>query len=108
MIISVCLNDAEYAAFLEGFKNSAYRHKSEYVRKLVLGKPVKMWYRNRSMDELVEMGVGLRKDLRRVLAGEAIDPNSKQELSNRLVVIEEQLIKLVKICGLAYTQKKMC
>lgn len=107
MIFSVYMDDDQHARFLEGFKNSIYRHKSEYGRKLLLGKPVKVIYRNRSMDDLIEMSVGLRKDVRRLLSGETLDPILKQELLDKITSIEEQLIKLIEICGHPWTPKKM-
>jgi hypothetical protein len=107
MIFSVYLNEEQNALFLEGFKRSAYRHKSEYGRKLLLGKPVKTLYRNRSMDDLVEMGVGLRKDVRRLLSGETLEPDLIRELTEKIVSIEEHLIKLVDICSLSWTRAKM-
>ena len=106
MIFSVYLDDAQHTAFIEGFRKSIYKHKSEYGRKLLLGKPVKVLYRNRSMDELVEMGVGLRKDLRRLLDREAMDAYSGAEISSRLATIEEQLIKLVELCGPLYSPRR--
>lgn len=99
MVIKVYVNEEQHSRFLEGFNNSSYRIKSDYGKNLLLGKPVKTICRNRSIDDLVEMGAGLRKDLRRLLAGETFEPSQKEELSARIGSIEEHLIKLIELCG---------
>ena len=92
------LRDDEYQQFMAAFEKSLYRKISAYSRNLLLGKPVKVIHRNRSLDDFIEMGVGLRKDLRRVLSMEIFSSTELQELKSKIISIEEQLIKLVEIC----------
>lgn len=90
--------DDEYQQFMAGFKKSSYRKISPYSKSLLLGKPVKMIYRDRSLDDFIEMGVGLRKDLRRFLSSPTFNPSDQQELTAKVASIEENLIQLVDLC----------
>ncbi len=45
------------------FKKTRFSKLSEYVRSLLLGKPVIVLYRDRSMDEILEEMVNLRQEL---------------------------------------------
>jgi hypothetical protein len=58
-----------------------------------------MVYRNRSLDDLIEMGVGLRKDLRLLLSREVLSAAEKEELNKKVISIQERLIQLVDICN---------
>jgi hypothetical protein len=88
----------DYETFMEGFKNTLYKKKSHYARKLLLGQSVTVTYRNRSLDDLIEMGVGLRKDLRLLLSTGILSPAEKEELSKRIASIEQHLIQFVEAC----------
>jgi len=98
MTVNVYMCNADYQAFQRGFKNSLYQKQNEYARKLLLGKPVVTIYRNRSLDDFVEMGSGLKKELRRILS--IADPLEKEKLYTKIALIEENLINLVEICKL--------
>ena len=98
MNIAIYMCKEEYEAFHEGFKNSLYRRRNDYARKLLLGKPVVMIYRNRSLDDFIDMGSGLRKELRRYLSTGTSSAQEKEELNKKIISIEENLIKLVELC----------
>jgi hypothetical protein len=97
--VRVNLQAQEYEAFIGGFKSTLYKKKSHYARKLLLRQPVTMVYRNRSLDDLIEMGVGLRKDLRLLLSREVLSAAEKEELNKKVISIQERLIQLVDICN---------
>jgi hypothetical protein len=97
--LGVYLREEEYQAFLEAFGKSGYRSKTDYARRLVLGKPVKVLARNRSLDDLIELGVKLRKELRLLLTKDMFTPVEKESLIRNIVNIEEHLVKLVESCG---------
>ncbi|PAW92293.1 hypothetical protein CKK33_01805 [Mucilaginibacter sp. MD40] len=54
---------AEYDQISNRFKQTRFRKLSEYVRSVLLGKPVTVFYRDKSMDELLEEIVNLRQEL---------------------------------------------
>lgn len=76
--LGIYLRENEYQTFMEGFKGTPYRSKNAYVRNLVLGKPVKVLCRNRSLDDFIEFGVKIRKDLRLLLEKEGITAAEKR------------------------------
>src|ERR1700744_5212833 len=73
--LGVYLREKEYQAFMEAFGKSGYRSKTDYARNLVLGKPVKVLSRNRSLDDFIEFGVKLRKELRLLLEKDVFTPS---------------------------------
>lgn len=51
---SIYFSQAEYEIFRAAKSKSTCRSISEYGRKLLLGAPVTIYYRNKSMDDLIE------------------------------------------------------
>lgn len=62
-IIGLRLTSGEYSGLEKEWKKSTCRKLSDYVRRLIFGKPLVSSYRNRSMDELMSELILLRKDL---------------------------------------------
>lgn len=54
---------AEYDQINNRFKKTRFRKLSEYVRSVLLGKPVTVFYRDKSMDDLLEEMISLRQEL---------------------------------------------
>lgn len=57
------LSEDEYQTVKTRFQKSTFLKMSEYNRSLLLGKPVKINYRNLSMDQLMEELILLRQEL---------------------------------------------
>jgi hypothetical protein len=96
--INVSLKEGEYERFTQAYKNTSYRSKAAYARKLLLGKPATVLYRNRSLDEFIESGVQLRKQLKLLTAKETLTREERTDLQQKLMSIEELLITIVSIC----------
>lgn len=64
--VHVRLNEAEFLALKKTFSKTQTRNLSEYVRRIILGKPMIGTYRNSSLDALMEELIRLRKDLNNV------------------------------------------
>ena len=62
-LIGLRLTSDEYEILDRNWKNTTVRKLSEYVRRLLFGKPVTTYHRNKSLDELVSELVLLRKEL---------------------------------------------
>lgn len=62
-IIGVRLTLVEFEKIEKNWKASTCRKLSEYVRRLILGKPIVSTYRNKSMDEFMAELMKLRIDL---------------------------------------------
>ena len=61
--ISVRLKESEYRALEEQFKKSTCRKFSEYLRNIMLAKPITIRYRNASADAFLTEMIGLKKEL---------------------------------------------
>jgi len=96
--INVSLKEGEYEKFVHAYKETSYRSKAAYARKLLLGKPATVLYRNRSLDEFIESGVQLRKQLKLLIAKESLTTEEKTDLQQKLVSIVELLITIVNLC----------
>lgn len=96
--LNISLQESDYEKFVQAYKRTVYRSKSSYARKLLLGKPVALISRNRSLDDFIELGVKVRKDLRLLLGKETFSPGEKEMLIQKMAVIEENLIKIVNLC----------
>lgn len=68
-LLKVLLTAKEYETFQVNFKKTTFRIISDYQRALLLGKPVKLHYRNRSLDDFLDIAGQLRTSL------DAIDRN---------------------------------
>ncbi|UKJ09201.1 plasmid mobilization protein [Solitalea lacus] len=60
------LTEVEYKRLHSLFSNTTCPKMSNYVRKVLLGKPVVVTYRNQSLDELMEEAILLRKELNNI------------------------------------------
>lgn len=96
--ISIYMPKSEYEKFIAGYNTTIYRSKNAYARKLLLGKPITMVYRNRSLDDFTESAIRLRKDLRVFLCKDAFTSTEKEYLAHQMASIEKYLIKIVDLC----------
>jgi predicted CopG family antitoxin len=60
---TVTINDEVYPKILELYAVSACRSLSEYVRKVLLQKPVFIKYRSQTADDALQVMIELKKDL---------------------------------------------
>jgi len=97
--VVVNLTETDYGTFLNGYETTMHRSLSAYGARLLLGKPVKVIVRNRSIDDLIELGGKLRKDLKDLLAKDSLTLSEKEALRQSLQSIENNLIKLVTLCS---------
>lgn len=68
-LLKVLLTTPEFEAFEASFKKTTFRLISDYHRALLFGKPVKLYFRNRSLDEFLVLAGELKVSL------DAIDRN---------------------------------
>ena len=61
--VVVMLSKADFEKFKEGLANSTCRGMSEYGRKLLTGRPVTMFYRDKAFDAFVQEAIALRNYL---------------------------------------------
>ncbi len=62
-ILLTRLKPAEFKLLDNRFKKTRFRKLSEYIRSVLLEKPVTVMYRDKSMDEVLEELILLRKEL---------------------------------------------
>lgn len=60
------LTEAEYKKIAKGFSQSTKRKISEYVRAILLDKPITVYTRNKSVDDFVSEIILIRKELKAI------------------------------------------
>ncbi len=61
--LKIRLRPSEEESLNKGYKKSTFQNLSEYGRAMILGKPVTVIYRDKSMDEILEELALLRREL---------------------------------------------
>jgi hypothetical protein len=64
--LTVRLNDEEYAELQRLFKNTTCRQLSDYVRRIILGRPLNVKYRNASVDDFLTDMLVMKRELNAV------------------------------------------
>lgn len=64
--LTVRLNDEEYKELQRLFKNTTCREMSDYVRRIILVKPINVKYRNASVDDFLADMLAMKKELNAV------------------------------------------
>ena len=93
------LSEKEMEEFNQAYGKTPYRSKSEYSRKMLLGKPITVYHRNKSLDELIELVIKLRKDLKSLPMAETVTADERERLLLNVHQIIEQLIKIIEQCS---------
>lgn len=61
--IDVRLTDAEHSKIDNMYKTSTCLTKAQYVRELIFNRPIRIFYRNQSLDDLIEEIVILNREI---------------------------------------------
>jgi len=82
----ICISESELTRLRENCGRSNCKNLSEYIRKVSLGDPVTIFYRNKSFDEFVEEVVLLRNQLQDLCARLPPEPRGYEVLILELIV----------------------
>jgi hypothetical protein len=93
------LSVKEFEEFEQAYKQTMYRSKSEYARKMLLGKPVTTIYRDRSLDDFIESSVQIRKELKKVLAMDVFTPEEREDFKMTVNDVVGNLMKMIEQCA---------
>src|SRR5450432_590228 len=81
--LNIRLTDLELKKINEGFSRSTKRKRSEYVRSILLGKPISVYTRSKSIDDFLNEMITLRQELNHI-------GNNFNQLVRRLHMMEEK------------------
>lgn len=73
---------------------------SEYVRKVIMKKPITLFHRNQSFDEFIDIMIVWRKEVREILGKPTLTENDVNVLKQLFKQIQEGINKLVDLCSL--------
>ena len=90
VIMSIHCSKQEYDKISELQKGTICRSLSEYARKMMLGQPVAVIFRNASLDALIDMINEVRNQLERLIEHQSLSISDKAQLKS--LVLELQLI----------------
>jgi len=66
--VAVWLLEEEWKALEKKIGQTTCRSVSEYLRKVILGEPVRVLHRSQSLDDLIQEAILLRKELQSMMA----------------------------------------
>ncbi|HEY4338208.1 MAG TPA: hypothetical protein VGM89_20010, partial [Puia sp.] len=89
--LRVKMSPSEYAKVEKEWKESIYNDRSEYLRMVLRKKPVVNKYRNQSLDDLLEVLVGLKSQLEGL--GRSLLPADVEYLKSMLIKIYEKCVQ---------------
>ena len=98
-IIGFHVSAREFEEFTQAYNQTVYRNKSEYARRMLLGKPVTTIFRDRSLDDFIESSVQIRKDLKKILAMEVFTPEEREYFNRKVNQVIDSLNKIVEQCS---------
>ena len=94
--VGIGLRPKDYEQVQKAFANTTCHTLAEYCRKIILGKPIVVIYRDRSFDDFTEACIQLRKDLEVILAKGVFDESEKQWAHREIEMIKEKCIQIYK------------
>jgi hypothetical protein len=89
--VTIQVTEEDLQKLEERLANSTCRTMSEYGRKLLLGKPVTVLYRNRSLDAFIDEAIALRTEMQQVRKGLTFS----KENEIRLILLHDQANKCI-------------
>ncbi len=89
--ITICYSEGEKQELKKKVANSTCRTTSEFIRKATLGRPLHVFYRNKSFDEFVDECIALRKEMRTIRETMPLDSLGIA----RLLAIQENIQTLI-------------
>lgn len=92
--VQITLSVLQYEQFVTAFKHTPYTTMTDYARKLLLGKPVRTYYRDRAFDEFTEAAIGFRKDARLMLQRPDWSEEEKSWMKEKFEKMEQLHIKI--------------
>ncbi len=115
--ITIRLKEAEFVQLETQFKKTTYRKFSDYLRRLMLAKPITILYRNASADAFLTEMIGLKNELSaignnfnqmvkrlhtfdhslEVKVWAAINETSKENLNKKMLEIREKLNQIYEL-----------
>jgi hypothetical protein len=98
-IIGFHVSAKEFEEFTQAYKQTVYRNKSVYARKMLLGKPVTTIFRDRSLDDFIENSVQIKKELKKILAMEFFTLAEREHLNTKVNQVIDSLIEIVEQCN---------
>jgi hypothetical protein len=98
--ISVQYTKGEKQELKKKVANSTCRTTSEFIRKATLGRPLYVFYRNKSFDEFVDECIALRKEMRTIRETMPLDSLGIARLLAIQENIQSSIIKLANQCAL--------
>ena len=81
--LNIRLSEQEFKKINDGFSRSTKRKRSEYVRSILLGKPISVYTRSKSIDDFLNEMITLRQELNHI-------GNNFNQLVKRLHMMEEK------------------
>ena len=94
VFLGLKLTDEEKGKIIGEMSNTNCRTFTDYVRKKLLGKPLCVYYRNRSYDDFTEACITLKRDLDTLLQKDHWSESEKKWLNEQILETKNIITKL--------------
>ncbi|MBN9384787.1 MAG: hypothetical protein J0H74_28795 [Chitinophagaceae bacterium] len=84
----------EYAQLQKRLAESSDPSMASYARKLLLGRPVTIFYRDRAFDDFTEARIQFRKDVELILEKGGLSETEKDWLHRQMTIMHELHVKI--------------
>jgi hypothetical protein len=98
MVVNFTCSREEYEAIQILARETTCRSFSEYARKVLMGKPVVVTIRNRSLDDLIDVLTGIYANLEGLGARPSWGPKEREEVARVLEMISSTVFKIIEQC----------
>ena len=98
--ICIYVTAAQYAEIANARAGTTCRSVSEYARRLLLGKPITVYYRNRSFDEFSEHYLRFKEEIKSLLAKDVFTLQDRQQILQYLSEIKKVVNSIADKCML--------
>ncbi|MBN8850250.1 MAG: hypothetical protein J0H07_00185 [Sphingobacteriales bacterium] len=95
----ISITAGEYQKIKDGYAVTTCRSMSEYVRRLMFGRPITFCYRNRAFDDFIEEAIRLRKALILFCNQGGFNEQERNELTGKIEEIRSITIKISETCS---------
>jgi hypothetical protein len=92
--IDACLYPKEHEKVMAAYKNSTCRSIAEYVRTVLLKRPITMFYRDKAYDEFTEAAIQFRHRLDALLDSGILPDVEKERVIQEMKTANELLAKI--------------
>jgi hypothetical protein len=98
VVLAILLKAEEMEALKQARSQTTCRSMTEYIRRILFGKKITTYYRNRSFDDFIEEGISLRKELQTIRESLPFTKEGEDRIIRLIGELKLIMNKIVDLC----------